>query len=294
MIIPIVFGGVGNQLFCYAAARRLSIVNAVDLAIDNVTGFRQDKYSRKYTLHRFNIPCRLATAKERLEPFPRIRRKFLKVLSSFQSFESRTYIQQEGNDFDCRLLRVVVSKTTYLEGYWQSADYFSDVEAQLRRELRPKPPEDTGSVALGRTIESENVVALHVRYFDPPGVTTRHNLDREYYRRALMHLERSVGRVRVALFSDNTTAAREMLGLPSDQLMIVSSGTHGSSVCDDLWLMTKCRHFIIANSTFSWWAAWLGEKENSEIVAPNIVIDHPGRLTSWGFNGLIPQKWKRL
>ena len=80
-IIPRIFGGLGNQLFCYAAARRLALVNHAELVIDDVSGFAFDEvYQRHYQLDHFNIPCRKATAAERLEPFSRVQR-YLKRLS---------------------------------------------------------------------------------------------------------------------------------------------------------------------------------------------------------------------
>lgn len=135
-IILRISGGLGNQLFSYAAARRLALVNSADLVIDHVSGFRYDtRYSRHYQLDHFAILCRKATHAERLEPFSRIRRNLLRRWNSLFQFERRSYLVQEGIDFDPRLLLLRPTNRLYLEGYWQSEGYFKDFENCIRNEL---------------------------------------------------------------------------------------------------------------------------------------------------------------
>ena len=106
-IISLVVGGLGNQLFCYAAARRLALVNDAELVINDVTGFARDHvYKRRYQLDHFNIPCRKATPAERLEPFFRFRRPWMRRSNRAVPFEKRRYICEESMDFDPRLLLV--------------------------------------------------------------------------------------------------------------------------------------------------------------------------------------------
>src|SRR5712691_2524903 len=106
-------GGLGNQLFCYAAARRLALANNAELVIDDVTGFARDRqYRRQYALDSCHIPVRKATPAERLEPFERYRRGVAKWLSRKKPFAERRYLEQEGLDFDERLLDVKVKGGT--------------------------------------------------------------------------------------------------------------------------------------------------------------------------------------
>ena len=108
-IITRIKGGLGNQLFCYAAARRLALVNSAELVIDDVTGFVRDhNYRRRYALDHFHIPARKATPAERLEPFERYRRGLMKWSSRRKQFAERRYVEQEGEDFDHRLLALKV------------------------------------------------------------------------------------------------------------------------------------------------------------------------------------------
>lgn len=120
-LIPRIFGGLGNQLFCYAAARRLALVDQAELVIDDVSGFVRDHgYQRHYQLGHFNIPCRKATPAERLEPFSRVRRYLKRRWNQRLPFAQRAYLVQAGIDFDPCILHFKPQGTVYLEGYWQT------------------------------------------------------------------------------------------------------------------------------------------------------------------------------
>ena len=137
--------------------------------LDNVSGFAYDTvYQRHYQLGHFNIPCRIATAAERFEPFSRVRRKLIREWNQRKPFGRRTYLVQEGVDFDHRLLHIRPQGKLYLEGYWQSENYFKDVELVIRDDLRIKAPIDATNLAMAETIKRQIAVAVHVRYFDQP------------------------------------------------------------------------------------------------------------------------------
>ncbi len=287
VIIRIV-GGLGNQLFCYAAACRLARVNNAELVIDDTSGFVHDPYRRRYQLDHFNIACRKATVVERLEPFSRIRRYLKRAYNRYLPFEERTYIQQEGINFDPRLLQVRPRDTVYLEGYWQSEGYFKDIEQTIREHLRISPPTDIANQEMGLSIQNTLAVAIHVRFFDAPHAPGPHNVSNDYYTRAVMQMEKWVPCAHYFIFSDQPDAARARIPLPDQRITCVAHHRRDASAYSDLWLMTQCQHFIIANSTFSWWGAWLGEEQGKHVVAP--ALKKMGK-TSWGFEGLIPDRW---
>ena len=121
MIISRITGGIGNQLFIYAASKRLALKNNCDLVLDNVSGFTYDKhYNRQYKLDHFKIPSRKAMSQERLEPFSRIRRYVMRKWNSKLSFSKRKYIVEEGNDFQSKFLKLNITGKVFLEGYFQS------------------------------------------------------------------------------------------------------------------------------------------------------------------------------
>lgn len=293
-VIARIKGGLGNQLFCYAAARRLALVNNAELVIDDVTGFGRDRqYRRQYTLDHFHIPVRKATPSEQLEPFERYRRGVMKWLSRRKPFAERRYLEQEGLDFDERLLALKVKGVLYLDGLWQSEGYFKDVEQTIRDDLRIIPPKDAFNQRMAEEIRNNAAVALHVRSFDSPDSTATHNASADYYQRAIALMERKIESPRYFLFSDDPKAARTKLALPEGRVTSVSQSRGDENAYADLWLMIQCRHFITANSTFSWWGAWLAQSPGKIVITPHLVQEKIS-ATNWGFEGLIPDSWLNL
>lgn len=293
-IICRIKGGLGNQLFCYAAARRLALVNNTELVIDDVTGFARDRqFVRQYMLDHFHIPCRKATPAERLEPFERYRRGLLKLLSRKLPFAKRPYVEQEGFDYEERLLALRVNRDLYVDGLWQSERYFKDVEQTIREDLRIIPPTDELNQRMAEKIIACNAVALHVRWFNAPGSKSIHNLAVDYYHRAIALMKEKVNAPHFFLFSDEPEAARVLLDLPESRVTFVSHNMGDENAYADLWLMTQCKHFITANSTFSWWGAWLAESSD-KIVVTTASRQEVVQETNWGFDGLIPDQWIKL
>lgn len=292
-VIVRISGGIGNQLFSYSAIRRLSIVNETELVIDNITGFTLDhQYKRKYQLDHFHIPCRKATLAEQMEPLSRMRRMFKRKLNLLRPFVKRTYIQQEGLDFDPRLLSIKPQGTTYVEGYWQSEEYFKDVASIIRQELQIKPPIDAINLEMAEKIRCCNAVAIHVRFFDQPQIYGLNNAPVDYYTRAVALMESLVHSAHYIIFSDLPDAARARIPLPDARVTVVTHNQGDELAYADLWLMTQCKHFIIANSTFSWWGAWLSKSKDKIVIAPGNIIN--AEVMKWGFKGLLPNNWVKL
>lgn len=293
-VIARIKGGLGNQLFCYAAARRLALVNNAELVIDDVTGFVRDhKYHRQYALDHFHIPVRKATPAERLEPFERYRRGLIKLVSHRKPFAERRYLEQEGIELDKRFLALKVKGTLYLDGYWQSEDYFKDVEEIIREDLSIIEPKDALNQRTAGEIRNCCAVALHVRWFDSPGSAATYNVTADYYQRAIALLEEKIESPRYFLFSDNPKAARSRFTLPENLVTSISHNRGDENAYADLWLMTQCRHFIIANSTFSWWGGWLRRGTEKIVISPKLEILE-GKMTSWNFSGQIPNSWLKI
>jgi hypothetical protein len=293
-IITRIKGGLGNQLFCYAAARRLALINHAELVIDDVTGFvRDQQYRRQYALDNFHITCRKATPKERMEPFERYRRGFLKWLSYSRPFLKRCYLEQEGNGFDERLLNFKPQELVYLDGLWQSEDYFKDVEQNIRDDLRIIPPIDVLNQRMAEEICNSNAIALHVRWFDMPGTPEIHNISDKYYLRAIAMINAKIKSPRYFIFSDNPKEALGRLGLTDKQATLVDHNNGDESAYADLWLMTQCQHFVIANSTFSWWGAWLSCNPQKIVIYP-CGEKNQDKPASFNFSGDQPLGWIEL
>jgi hypothetical protein len=291
-VIVRVKGGLGNQLFCYAAARRLALSSNAELVIDHVTGFVRDRqHRRRYALDPFAIPARKATPAERMEPFERYRRAAKKLVARSRPFERRRYLEQEGRAFDARLLTVAVKGTLYLDGLWQSERYIKDVEERIREDLRIVAPKDASNQALAEDIRNNpQAIGVHVRWFGGPDDMEAVRLSSDYYRRAFAVVEERVESPHYYLFSDDPEATRARLDLANRQITHVAHNQGDDHAYADLWLMTKCRHFVIASSTFSWWGAWLTEEAGTIVVCPGTKLTS-SPATSWHFPGQVPTRW---
>jgi hypothetical protein len=288
-IVACIKGGLGNQLFIYAAAKRLAVFNQAELVLDTVSGFERDhRYKRSYMLGDFAITARQADGSERLAPFGRYRRAINRRFYKFLPFNRREFLEQEISGFDERLLHHHFNGCLYFEGYWQSERYFCDISDEIKREfvLLPTILPDKIGLTFGA-----NAVALHVRWFDPEGTNQKHNAPEEYYTKAIALIESKVNNPHYYLFSDNPPlAAQKIAGLTDREITVIDSKLNHGNDLIDFKLMSGCSHFIIANSTFSWWAAWLAANPSKMVIAPDLKIAKGG-VTSWGFDGLIPERW---
>jgi hypothetical protein len=293
-------GGLGNQLFCYAAARRLSLVNDAELILDTVSGFEYDHlYKRTYSLAGFSIPARSATPQERMEPLGRIRRMIARKLSERKPLDQRRYIQQVGVDFDPGILALRLQEgMTYFDPFGQSEGYFDDIREKLQQDLVMSVPGDMDNLKMSERIQSTDSVALHVRWFDSGDCEYSSNMSQAYYERAISNLLAKVPEAYFFVFSDrpNQTEALFAQLMGGRPFTLVRHNAAIGNAEADFWLMHLCRHFIIGNSTFAWWAAWLGEHRHagSCVFAPARYIDPHNNVTAWGFPGLLPDRWTML
>ena len=268
-IIPRLFGGLGNQLFIYACARRLSLITKSELVIDKVSGFKYDKvYKRKFQLHHFNISGRFATKFELLFPFSRVRRYILKYINKNKLFPNKSYIIQEGINFENRLLNFDPKGTVYLEGYWQSENYFKDIEEIIRFDLSFIKPNDPINLEFSDLIKKTEIsIAVHYRFFDT--LDNVNNLNEEYYNKAFSIFLEQFPNATYFIFSDKKLKNINSLHDKS-KIIYINHNKTDEVAYKDLWLMSLCKNFIISNSTFSWWGAWLSTNVDKIIIAPNI------------------------
>ncbi len=292
-------GGLGNQLFCYATGRRLALKSGAELVLDDITGFKYDsQYKRQYALGAFNISARRATAREMLEPFGRVRRLLMRKTSERLPLGRRRYIMQSGVGFDEALLSLKLQPgMTYLDGFGQSERYFADAEDTIRDDLRIRPPGDARNQATSRKIQSVNAVALHVRWFVSDEHPSVSNMSFAYYQGAVKMIREKVADPHFYIFSDDVRRTAELLEpmMSGAQHSFVDHNLAAGDASADLWLMSLCKHFVIGNSTFAWWGAWLGERKGfSSVIAPALNIDPRRNVTAWGFPHLLPSRWSVL
>ena len=140
-------------------------------------------------------------------------------------------------------------------------------------------------------IKSTNSVAVHIRFFDYLN-NNSNNISKNYYIRAMQKIEETILNPQYFIFSNDIKAAKKMDIWKDKNIIFMTFNNSKNQDYIDMWLMSICKHFIIANSTFSWWAAWLSKSKDKIIYAPKKIIRYGAMW--WGFDGLIPENWVKL
>lgn len=272
MIIVYLTGGLGNQMFQYATARRLAEKHSTILKLD-VNGFETYKLHR-YSLHCFNIWEYLATRTEIQEclALPKLN-KFEKVISrlgvkKIAPLVSPNVWKEKHFHFDPEILEA--PNNIYLEGYWQSAKYFQDIRPILLREFSFKYPQDAKSQDINQTINNTNSISIHIRRADYVTNSQTYQIhgacSLDYYQKCVNDITSKVEYPYFFIFSDDPSWAKENLNLSFPTVLV--DHNDASKNYEDLRLMSQCKHNIIANSSFSWWAAWLNSNPDKIVYAP--------------------------
>jgi Glycosyl transferase family 11 len=289
-------GGLGNQLFQYAAGRALAERLGARLVLDSTPRYEQ---FRPIVLGRLAIDAEIVN-----DAVGRPRRRYFRIpgtlgrrlTDSIHDHLPTTY-RIDGHAFrvfgERRLFAhdpafEKLSGSTYLVGYWQSYRYFEGAADQIRREIRPTyPPSEANRMWLSR-IQAGNSVCLHVRRGDYLGGKADSPVvcGRSYYRGALQHVSRFLTAPKLFIFSDDIPWCRSAFA-GKDVAFVDSNGP--DDAIDDLLLMTACRHHIIANSSLSWWGAWLAHHPEQVVIAPQ-----PWLPRADSDRDLLPTRWIKL
>lgn len=290
------FGGLGNQLFQYAAARRLSYVNGVPLYLDAISGFERDPYRRSFSLNHFNIETGLAAPSECYAGNTRrCIRYLLRKWDARKDLEHRKFIRENGHAFVPELLNLKIHNKVYLEGYWQCEKYFHDIQDVIRRELSLKTPVSKQVAVMSERIcQCPEPIGLHIRcnyYLNKDEEQQRKRLDMPYYEEAVAQIVRQTRAPHFFLFSDDPKWMSENfipMVLSGYDCTLVDDQVQGKDF-EILFLMTCCRWFILSFSTLSWWGAWLSLHEDKRVFAPEPT--RLGRLCNWSFGRTVPENW---
>jgi len=182
-----------------------------------------------------------------------------------------------------------ISGDCYLSGYWQSGEYFSEIEAVIRKDFSFKSFTDDKNRKLADKIQSVHSVSLHVRrgdYVASAKTNAMHGTcSLDYYRQAIDYINRYVEGVYFFVFSDDIPWVKENLMIPRGCQFVYHN--QGQNSFRDMQLMSLCKHHIIANSTFSWWGAWLDAEKTKVVIAPERWFGHDNYSTK----NLYPSGW---
>ncbi|MCW2601820.1 MAG: glycosyl transferase family 11 [Frankiales bacterium] len=278
MVIVRLYGGLGNQMFQYAAARALAHRLGSVLKLD--LGWFDTQDQRHYGLNAFRVWENLADPAEIADitgrTFSRSERLALVIASTLRSRHAARLLSARGTllreqrnfEFDARL--ATATGHLYMDGYWQSHKYFEHIRQIILREFDVQYEQPDRDRELSASIDTGNSIAVHVRRGDYATNSRAHEVHGlctlDYYRNAIDFMIARVEEPSFFFFSDDPEWVKQNIAMPERTTVIDSDVTRLD--CDDMRLMSKCAHHVIANSTFSWWGAWLAKRPGQLVVAP--------------------------
>lgn len=291
MIIAHLIGGLGNQMFQYACALGMAHRQRCPLKVD-VAAFAGYGL-RRYALDKLGITASVAGAEEvrRLRRRARVEALLPEHVRRYVPVRRHTVLREHSFAFDSRVLEA--RGDVLLEGYWQSERYFADIAAVVRSEFRLPPAPALVHADLEAQIGAVNAVSVHVRrgdYASDPETRRMYGgcCSADYYARAVAEIARAVPSPRFFVFSDDPAWVKDNLRLGHPTTVVEQHGADAD--CADLRLMSLCRHHIIANSSFSWWGAWLDANPDKVVIAPRRWFEADNIDT----RDLLPRDWIRV
>jgi len=289
MVVVRIIGGLGNQMFQYALGRYLSVKNDTELKLD-ITGFESYKL-HKYSLDAFSIEKKVAPKNE-LEGFKKYKAKSGRRWFLYNKFVANNsmYFQEKGFAFDPEALRLCGD--AYIDGYWQSEKYFKGIESTIRAEFSFVLPQGEKDKEISELIRKCNSVSIHIRRADYVTDAATNNAHGtcpiEYYDKAIKIMVGKVTNPHFFIFSDDHEWVKQNIKI--NHPVVYIDHNNADTNYQDLRLMASCKHNIIANSSFSWWGAWLNENPNKIVIAPQKWFAD----TSKNDCDLIPSTWIRI
>ncbi|WP_143414822.1 alpha-1,2-fucosyltransferase [Geobacillus sp. E263] len=289
MKIVKVIGGLGNQMFQYAFYRNLK-AKFQEVKLD-ITAFETYKLHNGYELERvFDIKPEYATKKEIYPLTTNRNSKISKIKRRIFGGKETEYIEKDLK-FDPEVFKV--TGDVYFEGYWQTEKYFKEIEDLIRKDFQFKNPLTNKNLELSNKIKNENSVSIHVRrgdYYTSKKAERKHGniATIEYYQKAVRKITEFVDNPVFYIFSDDIPWVKENLKLENEVIYV--DWNKGLDSYIDMQLMSICKHNIIANSTFSWWGAWLNQNKNKIVIAPSRWINNKRLDTS----DVIPKEWIKI
>lgn len=277
MIVSKISDGLGNQLFMYAcgyaAARRLN----TGLILDTMV--LETNKSRKNEIKKLNIVYDdwITVEHEGLK----LRKVFLRFWKKKKLERVYTFFgEKTPYHYDERVL--LITDNTYLEGYWQTEKYFSDYRDELVKLFKPNYAQSIKAKEYISQVESCNSVAIHIRRGDYNSIGIC--LKEAYYHDAIFKMNNSIENPVFYVFSDDMDAAKEILNQEDCNFVYVQYESDNLTL-DDFFIMKACKHQIIANSSFSWWTAWLNENAEKIVICPE--------YRQWA-GDFYPEEWIKI
>jgi len=270
MILSNLTGGLGNQMFQYAFGRYLAVKNKTELKIHFTNALFNTQYA--YWLDVFNIQAEIATGEDlkKMNIFQnRIINRIFYLVDDRFAVQFNTHIVTQRYPYVFNSNYLSLKNNVYVQGYWADERYFKGSEGILRKEFTLKNKLDSKNRKILKQIQNTESVSIHVRRADY--VTNKINIPQfiglDYYVNAIKKINKIIKNPAFFIFSDDISWCKGNLSPLLDKAYYIDHNQREKSY-KDLYLMSICKHNIIANSTFSWWATWLNKHKDKTIITP--------------------------
>lgn len=282
-------GGLGNQMFQYAFGRALSLRGGMGLYFDPSP--LNSKKKRGYQLDSFVLRAEVADPgriRELITPHFKFRKKLWKALKIPFKYAD-THILEKGPapyNEDIALMK----SSAYFDGYWQTEKYFSDCEETIRGDFCFREEDALRGNAQYEDVVNSNSVSIHVRRGDyVKNLRYRKILNvckLRYYERAMEYLNERFENLTFYISSDDLEWVGKNFKLSKHVRLV-----EGGNALSDFYIMSRCRHNIISNSSFSWWAAWLNPNNGKKVIAPDVWFNPCAKID---FRDIVPGSWIKM
>lgn len=293
MIIIKMMGGLGNQMFQYAASRALADRHGFKLKLD-ISGYKNQGSDtrREYGLDVFNLQADLADAEELRAYQPLFSKKWPRLIRGVGNriFKRHNVWREISYDYDPSFEKIKDGQM--IIAYLQSEKYFKDSASSIRQDFSLRPGIVPCLEIYKDRLKGGTPVSLHIRRGDyvthKQAKSLLGALDARYYQEAVKIISGKIANPHYfifAEFSEDIEWSRQNLSLPADTVFV-----EPQAIYQDLWLMSRCRHHIIANSSFSWWGAWLNPNPDKTVIAPR----HWFRDKAFKLEDRLPENWLKI
>ncbi|MEI3417877.1 MAG: alpha-1,2-fucosyltransferase [Blautia sp.] len=275
-------GGLGNQLFCYSFGYAVSRKTRSELILD--TSMQDNGIARELELLNFNVDY-----SDRISYVYKtslVDRVFFNKVRKIKSIGIKTRIYQEKEPTKFEPEAFKISTDTYFKGNWQTEKYFSEYRNELLKILVPKHERTQSVKGLVNEMQKCNSVAVHIRRGDYLKIGCQLSMD--FYDKAILKFQELNQRRNTVfyIFSDDIDFAKQYFGKYENKIELhYPQYESENKTLDDLFLMSHCKHMIMANSSFSWWAAWLNQNKNKIVICPELGM--------WS-GEFYPEEWDKI
>lgn len=278
MIYVNIRGNLGNQFFTYAFARKLQEFSKQKICL-NYYNLKKNKPEYTFNLDKYILNENVIF--ESNKPLPWYINPYLFTTRIIRKIFPQLYFKIM-EKFGCYIwlgkkykkVNFKEHKNYFVDGYWQSDRYFKDIRDILLTEFKTKEQTNKNNEQLYNLIKNTESVCITIRrgdYFTNPKNKKKFFLcDEQYYYLALKKLKETIPNITLFIFSDDINWAKQNLDF--GQTMYYETGN--DTVCEKIRLMSECKHFIISNSTFSWWAQYLSTNKEKVVIAPKMWFKH--------------------